>query len=53
MIGDLFQPQFREAAGPAAAAADSDENVLKADIERLMTQAKFEAVLIAERNFER
>ena len=52
LIWDHFQPQFREALGPAVA-SDSDENVLKADIERLMTQAKFEAVLIAERNLER
>ena len=47
-----FQPQFREAFG-LEADSDSDEGALKADIERLMTQAKFEAVMIAERNFAR
>ena len=45
-----LQPQFREALGSEP---DSDEDALKADIERLMTQAKFEAVVIAERNFAR
>ena len=45
-----FQAQFREAFGSEL---DSDEDALKADIEALMTQAKFEAVVIAERNFAR
>jgi len=42
--------QFRAAFGSEL---DSDEDALKADIEALMTQAKFEAVVIAERNFAR
>ena len=46
----FFQPEFRDAFDSAP---DSSEDSLKADIERLMSQAKYEAVLIAERNLAR
>ena len=46
----FFQPEFRDAFDSAP---DSSEDTLKADIERLMSQAKYEAVVIAERNLAR